>query len=957
MDLQGAPAFTAEVYFFEESLGLQAKERAGPGNGPWTTGRPYGPHGRLVIKALAVCHGFPLPLDFPEKHPTGTIALQHDQGGTTGLTKKQTVQVRVDGGKVSLAKDRDDGWNLELVCTLLDAPVFTGFGGTQPTTTPAVFTDQELFAGRTKLHDPNNLIEAATRSWDVIPLPTGDAAELTRFALLVANADAPFPGAKVKFARLEANRDNDGGTVFAQYNLTDTAEDVVNPATSTTIDPNALTSSGSAAAINTTPTPPGNAELVERETTTQEIHDTATLYRTSYGVTTTKEDRQFPQTHADDDPQNLEDWASDARVFTTGAPPLDLAIPAGLKLHHRFDVPVTHLLSLRVWMWRKLDTVDERVYPATQATLDPSDLTTNSTTATVYDTASPPGDPTPPTGQRLAYLRTHPATTTKSVRVYVFEKDTSAEKLIQQHGQTVYDPENLTSTAARAALDSAPSPPGGFYVLRLQRSVNVTHDHILYVNEYGVRSTLDDEQMDGSGRGEDPQDLVDDEVIAVVTSTSAPSATPAGGAPTGLKKRDVKTKQLTPSLWRHTYVYSRRDHADDLLMDAWEAIDDPDDLEETGVVLQITASVTPPATPASPVVNGKYLRTRTKKIHDRDHAGGTGKWAHTFYYGPRTSSEDITLPKTTVGDDPAGLKDQDTKAIIDVNLVAPAPPANAKGLLHYDTETVQLHALPTPKYVHLYRYRRQTSKDEIEQAGTSATYATARGGERETTSIIDSSDADWVGTDGSANGIAAKVFARLKNDVTFDWVRVIKENAARARRVIQSTDDMQIVDVKAQGGKWPTKAILGGFSVLVWLAQKRRRGTGLWIASVEPQSLHQFSMTFTLRRRLVDGNIAPGLLVGTSNLNPFLGLPARSVTYMGAALEYNRLIASPRVLPFDFVFRFESLGVFDDTGVRCGHFITDADLSGVNANEWVDAGTFGWPASPLPTYDYGVFLT
>jgi hypothetical protein len=1114
VSLVGSPTFKVDVYAWRQKVASRKRSRNGRNQGRWDKTAAFRPGGTLALSGEVVYKGYPFPAELG-RNVQGTVTLQfHDQAGTKA---KMQLTVRVDDVDVEQKKDSDDTWLISLGCTILANPTLSGFTGTQADPAETAKSDVELYDGLTKTYDPNNLLTGATAQYDIWPLTDSDAAERQRIADLVAAvAAAPrFPGAKVKTASLAPGRGDDFGVVTVALSLTDTVEDVVNPITQTTADPQSLTSNASAAAVNGDPTAPGG-DFVERETTTRELHDAATLTSKSYGLRDTKDDVEMPATGRSDDPKDLVDSERITKVHDSAtAPATPTPTTTGLVLRAIERVQINRIRWSFTWHFGRTDSQEDIEFPGSPDERDASGLADDETVTQVTASSTPPSTPTPtvsgvklrrtvsiqltdagkwehrfqfarrttqddvemdgsdtqddasdlsdsrsitqvqgsvtpsppstPAGHVLRRTHTKQLHDTKWAHTFEYGRRTTEEDITrpgtvirddasdlgdertytavttdtatppsqtftgyalrhieteQIHAQgaggspgkwrhTLYfgrrthaedvtlpgtilnaDPSALASTREYTEITTDTATPSSVsfagYALR---SIQTEQIHAQgaggspgkwrHTHHFGLRSTEDDVEFDGTTVQDDPQDLEDDQILAEVQGSATPNAAPSGGAPTGLKKREVRTKQITPTKWLHSYHYSKRDHADDHIVGGWEAIDDLSDLEEGGVVVAVTNSVTPAAAPASPQAGAKHVRTRSRQVHDQANTGGgTGKWVHTYFYATRTAAEDITFPGTVTGEDPALLRDRDTKTIIDTNATAPAAPAARTGLVHVQTDTVQLTNAGTPQYRHTYLYARRDSKTEIEQDATVARRPGIDPAEIVTASVIDSTDADW--NDGTAAGIAAAAFGRLATgagaDKTYETADARKLNANKALKRIITVPDYRIFRSSSEAYVAEVKAWREGSAVVVWTEQCFQRGSNLWSFLITPQAMRRTIEDFEIRRRVAASSVNRLRdYAGTMNAAQFLDFPAGTVTFRGVDVEENRATAAPRIVEVRHKFRYDSAGQYHDTGVCLGWNLRVGNLSMALAPGFNFALLFGWPAAVLIPADYSIF--
>lgn len=708
-----SPQFRVAVRAFTKTLGNLKKPRNGRGSGRWSKSRAFRPGGSLVLSGTVQQAGFPLPSTWRDQE--GSIVLQFNTSVTS------TLSVRVDEVSFGLDKEAEDSWRINLVCEILASPTLAGFDGTQPTTTTPSASNQELYDGLSKTHDPQGLQDGATTMVEVWPLGDTDADERQALIDIIAAASVPFSGAKVKTATLLPGRDSDAGTGTIQWARTDTAEDVVNPATWTKDDPEGLTNAAAVAEINTDPDTP--AGYVDRGTTTRELNDDKTLYVKEAGNRSTKDDVEYPGTITDADVSELTDKGTITRVTSSGTPPAVPTAPEGQ--HVRTE---TERLSQVPELWRHTfhyanNTPAQDVeFGGTEASDDPSDLEDVETVREVTDSSTfPTHSPTTAglvvrkqVSQRIGGTPEKWQHTSHYGRRTTEQDVTFPGTVTQDDASDIADEKSIT--IIDDSTPSAPSVPSGYKLAETIFEQLTDAGKWKYRYVYRRRTNQEAIEFDGSELTDDASDLADTQTFVLVQSASIASATPPS-TPSGLKLREKSSRQIhdasTGAKWRNTYVFARRNREDDVEQGGTSY-----DVDQAAYSLKGRASITVVESDSTPdggvSVSGLVLRNVTKKqLHD-------SKWAITYEFEETTSVEDVEFPGTIPVVDASNLADEATITVVNDDpgypLALETPPTGLK------LRTVKTRQLTNSgDFAHTAEYGRRNTEDDVEMGGSSVT--------------------------------------------------------------------------------------------------------------------------------------------------------------------------------------------------------------------------------------------
>ncbi len=678
INIVDGPTFQLKVAAWEVAQGVQSMPVAGRGDsGAWVPTIGIGPGGSVVVSGTAQFKQPPTPADFQGR--SGTITeIFHT---SVDATAKYDTPVRIDRAAISLAADPQDGWTVTLTGTVTGFPTISGFVAGAPAAVGADAIDKELFSGLTKLIDPKALIDEGSRTFIVRPIANSDAAENTKIAALIAAAVAPFSGAKVKFARLEPGRMVDMAVFSIAFARTDTEEDVINPATATTIDDNKLVSEATSAGVFSSPVAPGG-DFVERTSTTQELHDGATKTTKTYGLLDTKQDIEFPGTVSQVDPYEIAGNAIITSVHNSSTAPADPTVPLG-ELVQRETVRINRVRWKTIWSYEHLNSEQKIEFPGATIETDPQSLADDDVQQDVTSSSTPPADPSP----RIADLkikrrvsRRVGGTPEKWLHRWEFTRNDTKDAVEVQGAYTGSDPSDLGETAViRRVTNSAtppttPTAPVGVLVETRTEPLTVANGSYtgrwVHTFEYGPTTKLQKIEFDGD-LIVDPALIQDADVIPVVSNSSTAPTTPTPRtADLKLVRRRARRIQGTPEKWVHVFEFARNNSEDEIELDATRTSSDPDDFNESGRIGVIHNSSTGATLPAAPV--GLLVEVDVKPLTVPS-GSYTGLWLHTFIYGNTTRKQAIEQE----GDlevDPALLDGDDAQTLTNDSSTPPSTP-------------------------------------------------------------------------------------------------------------------------------------------------------------------------------------------------------------------------------------------------------------------------------------------
>jgi hypothetical protein len=114
--------------------------------------------------------------------------------------------------------------------------------------------------------------------------------------------------------------------------------------------------------------------------------------------------------------------------------------------------------SAKVWQYDVTNSKQREEFGRTRVGTDPQSIEDRQLAASVFTTATPPTDPTPPTGLKLVDKTDIPLTPTQSVRVYDYQRNDSKDRIEFGGTIAVADPVNtfeqaLATVSADATAD------------------------------------------------------------------------------------------------------------------------------------------------------------------------------------------------------------------------------------------------------------------------------------------------------------------------------------------------------------------------------------------------------------------------------------------------------------------------------------------------------------------------
>jgi hypothetical protein len=714
IDLPGVGAkFQAKLFGYKHGLSVGEKPRLGRGSTNWQGVRPLFSAGTFAGSGKVRLDGFPIPDSW--KGQTGTITVQFH----TGVT--ETIPICLTAVNISLDEKTEDQHDIAFTARVTADPTWAGWAGTQPSTTDPAPSDQEQYQGTSKTIDPLGLQSAATRTIDVWGnLADTDGAEQQRLANVIAAATLPFAGMKLRKATFQ--RDSlDGGVVLIEFGLTTTAEDVVNPPTITTLDPNRIETQATAAAINATPaTPAGDAAFVLQTESTNELNDGNLLHTAQFGLLDSKEKDEFPNTFTGDDPYDLADTAQILRVHNSATPPADPPAPVG-ELVDRRTIQINRVRWHTIWTYANLNSKQKIEFPPAEIATDPSALGDSDVQCQVTDSSTPPATPTSRfTDGKLRMIRSTRVggTPEKWRHIWEFGRRTTADDVTMPETVTTNEVSDIEDQATITLINSSSTPPaaptapvGQLIAIRTEQIHGSDGGKWKHTFSYANTTALQRIQFPTDYQESDPSQLEDQDHQSQTTGSSTVPTAPAPRI-AGLVLRTATSVRIagTPEKWLHRWHFARRSSEEDITYPGSVKTDEVSDIADDATITLVNNSQAPPATPTAPL--GQLLEIRSERLTD------AGKWKHTFHFGNTTALQRIQFPTDVLETDPSALRDEDHQSAVTGSSTVPTTPATrVPGLVLRVVTSHRISGTPE-QWLHQWEFGRTSTAEDITFPGT-----------------------------------------------------------------------------------------------------------------------------------------------------------------------------------------------------------------------------------------------
>jgi hypothetical protein len=511
--------------------------------------------------------------------------------------------------------------------------------------------------------------------------------------------------------------------VFSFLNI-NSEQEIEFPAAIIQTDPSALQSSDVQSDVTDSSTPPAEpgsrvAGLVLRVIRSRRVSGTPEkwLHTWEYGQTSTEEDITYPGTVTDNEVSDIADVATITLINTSSTPPTTPAAPVGQLL----SIESVRLTDAGKWKhvfkYGNTTALQRIQFPTDTIETDPNQLQDEDSQSQVAATSTVPAAPvTRVTGlvlRRVTSVRIA-GTPEKWLHRWFFGRTTTVEDITFPGTVTSPDVSNLEDKATITLVTSsgtpaaAPAAPVGQHVgTRTEQLTDAgkwKHTYFYANNTSAQNVTFPD-----SPATDDPNDLRDEQRIALLTSSSTLPATPTPTV-SGVKLRLIESKRIagTPEKWEHTFFFARRHTVDDVQMDGSTYHIDPSELEDKVEITIVEADNDPDG---GITVAGFVLRDTIKKqLHDN-------AWAITYVFARTTSQEDIEFAGSIPTFDPKTLVSEATITMVNSSSTYPvtlnSPPA---GLKLRKVSSKQL--TDAGKWQHAAEYGLRNTEDDVEMSET-----------------------------------------------------------------------------------------------------------------------------------------------------------------------------------------------------------------------------------------------
>jgi hypothetical protein len=204
--------------------------------------------------------------------------------------------------------------------------------------------------------------------------------------------------------------------------------------------------------------------------------------------------------------------------------------------------------------------------------------------------------------------------------------------------------------------------------------------------------------------------LGDEDRQTLVNGSATPPADPTP-TPSTLKLRKRISQRIggTPTKWKHTWEFGRRNTVEDIEMPGTITELDVSNLKDKGTATQVTTSSTPPTAPTAPV--GQLVRTESEQLY-------SGRWRHTWTYSNNTAQQDVEFAGTATGEDPQDLGDEYRETIVNGSSTPPTDPTPTPASLKLRKRISQRIGGTPVKWKHSWEFGRRNTQEDIEMPGS-----------------------------------------------------------------------------------------------------------------------------------------------------------------------------------------------------------------------------------------------
>lgn len=694
---------------------------------------------------------------------------------------------------------------------------------------------------------------------------------------------------------------------------------------------------------------PGQLKIVGHED--KEITDDASVHVTYFDVNSSAEKVIFPESITFTDASGIKSTKTIGSIYTTGSEP-SAPGASGLVLRNRkayvLTSPDTSNKSVTFWLYAETTEADELIFDKTRTAVDPHDIKSESSSAAIFTTGSPPSDPSRPTGFRLVDHADIPLTdasaSNKSIRVYRYSKLDSLDELKLPKLKTTIDGNHIADEAVRTqewlTTDSPPATPDdaptnnvkliALTDLTITPAIDAVAGTMLRVWLYGAKDSRDEAVLPNFETTTDASTLILNSaaIRAYLDGDSVPST------PSGLKLVATKARPLTLSLGTNRtltiLVFGLATEQDKKETEPLKThIDGGFSLEDRAVRTKIwTASGSPPSAPDS-------VPTNNVKLLGYDDVGVPENpllLMRVWVYGPKSSADERTLGrgKWETATDASGLESTAIRAYLDGSSPASTvTDGNGDTLVTVKTYVApETAGLGTNRILTIVEYALATTQQEEEFRNSEYTADPLDLYKYRSASIISSTTA--------INTLGAALLAANQSDKTFIQALLKRHTPGKVLEILEFTGEDKKWHSFSGGSQWklyrgkPTGGF-GSAGSLILVYPDGTTSTGSGILSGRPMMIPfvESVETFRFRRRIVTNTPGDYVFIGskgTVNNAPYGVIksggakvyPAYTVWFEDSEMIFSEAISGAHVMVTDYLMRYSEV-TLDDGSKVSGH--------------------------------------
>ncbi len=644
-----------------------------------------------------------------------------------------------------------------------------------------------------------------------------------------------------------------------------------------------------------------------------------------FDVNDSEEKWLFARTKILADASALKNLTIKGAVFIRGAEP-GAPGASGLVLNHTetFDItsPDTSDLQGILWFYSETTSADDEIFPKSKSETDPDGLESSAVTGAIFTTGSPPGDPSAPaapTGLKLYrkvdQVLTNASASNKSIRLYLWEMTTSAERIERDGTKVETDPNKLQSTAQQTIVGTAAKTVADA-TITLPDDVELDATIPQQLNDGKWKTTLKWAINNSKNLWERLKKAVTTDVghvaqearVVKVLSSATPSADDTYNPDTtNLEFATAEVIPISATQFAHIYTFKPLSALNDKIEGFGKIVDDPvtaligDDQRRI-----IDAN----ATTAAPAVSGQFcIRRVTEKI-------GRTLYQHDYWYGFRSIGDQLEADKTWTEVDVSSLESEAMTA--DVWLVSGGAPGTPtlSGFVLRKRRDVEIQ---NPLYrLRLYSWGLTTPKQDHEYRGSRAIASVVDVHKIETATVETYS--------GSITTYADSILAANQSDATFieaevrritpDYVEVVTRFDGTDKLIHSASNhafEQQVRGVPStsivSGQYVPGNITVGDADAWVYVF------FNFGDLRAKPLFIWRVTGRFLFRRIYDSTDITSYQYLavrGQTNNATFLGYSAGEVMYLGPAATFTYAVSGGHRVVIDYEFSTDNWKHFGD---------------------------------------------